>query len=147
MRIILNLFSLLVMSLGIASCEMTVDSTANMDDETIMEVTTFSIKPDVIPMTFAKRDAAVEGNFTSKQPGFIRRQSGVDDEGDYVVIVYWESLADADASMGKFMSDASVADYAEMIDAPTMKMSRYAIDKPFDAEDSRFIEVMSFGVK
>lgn len=147
MRIILNLFSLLVMSLGIASCEMTVDSTANMDDEIIMEVTTFSIKPDVIPMTFAKRDAAVEGNFTSKQPGFIRRQSGVDDEGNYVVIVYWESLADADASMGKFMSDASVADYAEMIDAPTMKMSRYAIDKPFDAEDSRFIEVMSFGVK
>ncbi len=116
-----------------------------MEDKAIMEITTFNINAN--PMIFAKVDAEVEANFTSKQPGFIKRQSGVDDKGNYVVVVYWGSTADADASMNKFMSDASVADYAQMIDAPTMKMSRYAIDKSFDAEDSQFVEIMSFDVK
>ena len=118
-----------------------------MEGKTIMEVTTFNIKSDANPMAFAKRDAQVESDFTSKQPGFIKRQSGVDDKGNYVVLVYWKNLADADASMNKFMGDASVSNYAQMIDAPTMKMSRYAMDKPFDAADSRFVEIMSFDVK
>ena len=118
-----------------------------MAGKTIMEVTTFNINSDVNPLAFAKRDAEVESDFTSKQPGFIKRQSGIDDKGNYVVVVYWKSTADADASMNKFMGDASVADYAKMIDAPTMKMARYVMDKPFDAEDSQFVEIMSFDVK
>ncbi len=118
-----------------------------MDGKTIMEVTTFNINSNANPMTFAKGDAQVESDFTSKQPGFIKRQSGVDDKGNYVVVVYWKSLAHATASMNKFMGDASVADYAQMIDAPTMKMARYAMDKSFSAEDSRFVEIMAFDVK
>lgn len=117
-----------------------------MDGKTIMEVTTFKINSDANPEAFAKRDAQVESDFTSKQPGFIKRQSGVDEKGNYAVIVYWNSVADADASMTRFMSDASVADYAKMIDGPTMKMSRYAMDNPFGAADSRFVEIMSFDV-
>lgn len=117
-----------------------------MDGKTIMEVTTFNINADVNPMAFAKRDAQVENDFTSKQKGYIKRQSGIDDKGNYVVVVFWETLADADASMNKFMGDASVADYAKMIDAKSMKMSRYAMDKAFNAADSRFVEIMSFDV-
>ena len=45
------------------------------------------------------------------------------------------------------MNDASVGDYAQMIDGPTMNMSRYVMDKPFHAEESRFVEIMSFDVK
>lgn len=116
----------------------------NEETKTIMEVTTFNITSDTDPLAFAKRDAEVENDFTSKQAGFIKRQSGVDDQGNYVVVVYWESLEDADASMNKFMSDASVADYAKMIDGPTMKMARYTMDKSFDAESSQFVEIMSF---
>ncbi len=119
----------------------------SMDGKTIMEVTTFNINSNANPIAFSKKDAQIEIEFTSKQPGFIKRQSGVDDKGNYVVVVYWESIADADASMNKFMGDASVADYAQMIDAPTMKMSRYAMDKPFNAKDSRFVEIMSFDLK
>ena len=115
-----------------------------MEGKTIMEVTTFNIKADANPAAFASRDAQVESDFTSKQPGFIKRQSGLDDKGNYVVVVYWESVADADASMNKFMSDASVADYAQMIDASTMNMSRYGMDQSFQAEESRFVEIMSY---
>ena len=117
-----------------------------MDGKVILEVTTFNITADANPMAFAKRDAQIESSFTSKQAGFIKRQSGVDDKGNYVVLVYWKTAADADASMSKFMNDASVADYAKMIEASTMKMDRYAMDKTFNAEDSRFVEVMAFEV-
>ncbi|MFK7776104.1 MAG: nuclear transport factor 2 family protein [Saprospiraceae bacterium] len=147
MRINLNSFFLLVMSLFMTSCATNQNSKTIMNGKTIMEVTTFNINSNVNSMIFAKRDAEVESDFTSKQPGFIKRQSGVDDKGNYVVVVYWKSLADAGASMNKFMGDASVADYAQMIDGPTMKMSRYAMDKSFNAEDSRFVEIMAFDVK
>ncbi len=120
---------------------------ANTNIKTIMEVTTFTINSGVEANTFAKRDAEVEQDFTSKQPGFIKRQSGLDEKGNYVVVVYWKTQADADASMSKFMSDPSVADYAKMIDAPSMKMSRYNMSEAFKATDSQFVEIMSFNVK
>ncbi len=118
-----------------------------MEEKTIMEVTTFNINSNVNPSDFKTRDLQVESDFTSKQPGFIKRQSGVNEKGEYVVIVYWEKVENADASMSKFMKDPSVADYAQMIDGASMKMSRYAIDKPFNAEASQFVEVMAFDVK
>lgn len=117
-----------------------------MENKAIMEVTTFSIVSTVSPEAFAKRDVKVQADFTSNQPGFIKRQSGVDEKGNCVVVVYWKSLANADASMKKFMSDTSVADYAQMIEASTMEMSRYTIDQSFKAASSRFVEIMSFDV-
>ncbi len=115
-----------------------------MEKKTIMEVTTFKTNSNVNPIEFATRDAQVEEDFTSKQKGFVKRQSAIDEKGNYVVVVYWESKADADASMSKFMNDESVADYAQMIDGSTMKMSRYSMDQGFNAAESQFVEIMSF---
>ncbi len=117
-----------------------------MEHNQIMEVTTFRIKPSIDPQVFSARDAEVEQDFTSKQPGFVKRQSGIDGEGNYVVVVFWESKQEADASMNKFMSDPSVEDYAAFIDPSSMKMSRYTLDNPFSAEDSHFVEIMAFNV-
>ncbi|MEM9080020.1 MAG: hypothetical protein AAGC74_04940 [Verrucomicrobiota bacterium] len=117
---------------------------ASEDSKPIIEITTFGIKSDVDAGAFAKRDSQVEADFTAKQSGFIKRQSGVSEEGDYVVMVYWKSLPDAEASIKKFMGDASVADYAQMIDGPTMKMARFTTDVPFSADKPKFVEVMSF---
>ncbi len=129
----------------LSSCTST--NKTDMAVKTIMEVTTFNINADVDPIAFKMRDAQIESDFTSKQPGFIKRQSGVTDKGEYGVVVFWESMADAEASMSKFMGDASVADYAKMIDGPSMKMARYGMDKAFDANASEFVEVMTFDLK
>tara|TARA_R110002126_G_scaffold100897_1_gene232654 strand:- start:2026 stop:3486 length:1461 start_codon:yes stop_codon:yes gene_type:complete len=112
----------------------------------VLEVTTFSIKTPVNIQTFNNLDAQVEDNFTSKQPGFIRRESGINENGEYTVIVYWKTLADAEASMKKFMGDTSVADYAGMIEGSSMKMNRYTINADFKADNSEFIEMMSFNL-
>ncbi len=117
-----------------------------MKEMTIMEVTTFNINSTVNPTDFKNRDLQVQEDFTSKQPGFIKRQSGVNEKGEYAVIVFWKTMGDAAASMDKFMGDASVADYAGMIDGPSMKMARFTMSKPFHASNSQFVEVMTFDV-
>ncbi|MFK8057753.1 MAG: hypothetical protein AB8F78_16620 [Saprospiraceae bacterium] len=159
MRISFKLLSQLILSLCIISCGVDAASKAEvkveaevanpvaMQVQTVLEVTSFAIHAEVDPLAFVKRDAQVEADFTSKQPGFIKRHSGVDESNNYVVVVYWESMEAAAASMAKFMSDASVADYAQMIDGPTMQMARYTLDTSFDAARSSFVEVMSFNLK
>lgn len=113
-------------------------------EKTILEVTTFKTTPSTNASEFHKLDAEVEANFTSKQKGFIKRQSGVNEKGEYVVLVYWKSDKSAEASMSKFMKDESVATYAGMIDGASMKMARYATRGNFTAENSNFVEVMTF---
>lgn len=113
---------------------------------TIVEVTTFSLKTTANKQIFNNLDSKVEDDFTSKQPGFIKRESGVDENDVYTVIVYWKTMADAEASMNKFMGDASVADYASMIEGSSMKMNRYTINAEVKSENSQFIEMMSFNL-
>ena len=112
----------------------------------VLEVTTFSLKTVANSQTFNDLDAKVQENFTSKQPGFIRRESGINENGQYTVIVYWKTLADAEASMSKFMSDSAVADYAGMIEGASMKMNRFTINADFTAEKSEFVEMMYFNL-
>lgn len=131
-----SLLLLAFMMFFIVSCEQapllgeSVNNHETMNQSTVLEVTTFTIKNNVSPEKFKVRDQKVEADFTAKQPGFIKRESGVNDSGEYVVVVYWKNTAAADASMAKFMNDSSVADYAQMIEAPSMKMVRYELFSP-----------------
>ncbi len=137
-----NLILIVMAVVLITSCkneEKTIESS-------VLEVTTFSLKTTSNSQAFNALDAKVQDNFTSKQPGFIRRESGVDKNGKYTVIVYWETRSDAEASMKKFMGDPSVADYASMIEGNSMKMNRYTITADFKADSSGFVEMMSFNL-
>ncbi|MEM9053364.1 MAG: hypothetical protein AAGC47_15025 [Bacteroidota bacterium] len=95
----------------------------------IVEITTFKFKEEVKPADYWEEDAKVENLFTSKQPGFISRESGYNSEtNEVLVLVKWESQSDADASMSKFMNDSSVEVFAGMIDYPTYKMASYRVE-------------------
>ncbi len=124
-----------------------VSSCSETKTESVLEVTTFKTKSITNTLAFNTLDAEIESTFTNKQPGFISRQSGINENGEYVVLVNWETLENAKASMEKFMTDPSVADYASMIEGSSMKMSRYVIEDKFNATKSNFIEVMSFETK
>ena len=132
-----KLIMLIAIGLFFASCS---------SSKSVLEVTTFRTKSTVNASAFNKLDAEVENNFTVKQPGFIYRQSGVNKSGEYVVLVHWETIENAKASMDKFMTDQSVADYASMIEGSSMKMSRYITGDQFDAKNIGFVEVMSFKI-
>ncbi|WFO16630.1 hypothetical protein M601_002130 [Cellulophaga baltica 4] len=135
--IVLSLFTMVI-----ASCH-----AEKKEPTTVLEFTSFKLKTTASEAEFNKLDAEIEDSFTSKQPGYIRRQSGVNEQGEYVVMVYWESLDAAKASMDKFMADKAVATYAGMIESSTMKMSRFTIADKFTATNSTFTEVMTFETK
>ncbi|WP_299889896.1 nuclear transport factor 2 family protein [uncultured Lacinutrix sp.] len=139
---ITKIILMLTVLIGLVSCGNKEKKMKN----TVLEVTTFSLKTTANSQTFNKLDSKIQDNFTSKQPGFIRRESGVNENGVYTVIVYWKTMTDAEASMKKFMGDVSVADYASMIEGSTMKMNRYTINTDFNANNSKFIEMMSFNL-
>lgn len=133
--------------LSIASLILILTMSCNSNKENyVLEVTTFKLKTTTNASIFNALDANVENNFTSKQPGFIKRQSAVNENSEYVVLVYWDNNENADDSMQKFMSDTSVADYASMIDGSTMKMSRFIVNEISNDTKSDFIEVMSFNL-
>lgn len=119
----IHLLALLTIVLGLSSCSTT------RPQGGIIEVTSFRTKPAVESASFQKRDSEIKLDYTSRQPGFLKRLSGVNENGEYVVVVYWKSMAEAEASMNKFMTDKSVADYAGMIDGGSMKMARYKMLK------------------
>ena len=94
----------------------------------VIEVTTYKIKASVSHENYWIEDAKVDANYTSKQPGYINRESGYNkDTKTFLVVAKWKTMEDAEASMAKFMKDKSVADFANMIDGSTMKMSRYLV--------------------
>ncbi len=99
-------------------------------DKNVIEITTFNLNTGVDVNAFTTRDAEIEQDFASQQPGFIRRTSGVDADGKYAVIVFWETLADADASIAAFGVDPTVADYFAMIDGNTFMAERFEIFIP-----------------
>lgn len=102
----------------------------SLASKNVIEVTTFNLNSGVDANAFTTRDARIEQDFASKQPGFIRRTSGVDANGKYAVIVFWETLADADASIAAFGTDPTVADYFAMINGNTFAADRFSIFVP-----------------
>jgi hypothetical protein len=118
------LFILVVASIFATSCSQ------NQKDMKpyVLEVTSFKYNANVNADTFWTRDAEIEADYTSKQVGFISRESGYSESNnEVIVLVRWKTQADAAASMKKFMTETSVQDYAAMIDGPTMKMARYNV--------------------
>lgn len=138
----LKMLTLLMIATLTISCK-----NQQITEPAILEVTTFKLKTTANKTAFNTLDSQVENSFTNKQTGFIKRQSGFDANGNYVVIVFWNTIENVQASMKKFMTDSSVAQYASMIDASTMKMNRYKVTDRFVGEESSFIEVMSFDIK
>ncbi|WP_452226885.1 hypothetical protein [Lacinutrix cladophorae] len=95
----------------------------------VIEVTTYKIKEAVSNENYWIEDAKVDANYTSKQPGYISRESAYnEDTKTFLVVAKWKTMEDAEASMAKFMKDESVADFANMIEGSTMKMSRYLVN-------------------
>jgi|GEM_PF-578979 len=116
----------------------------------VIEVTTFNLNAGVDANAFEDRDAEIEQDFASVQPGFIKRTSGLDANGKYVVMVFWDSLADADASIAAFGNDPSVADYFAMIDGSTFIVERFTSlslpDTDFALAANNVIEITTFNL-
>ena len=91
----------------------------------VIEVATFQLKQGVTPAEFAVVDNAMEREYIAKQPGFVSRESAAGPNNEWLVIVHWKSLKDADASMASFEKASPTAAFMAKLDAATMSMKRY----------------------
>jgi hypothetical protein len=94
-----------------------------MTTGTVVEITYFKPKEGVSQEDFQARNIRVGQEYAAKQPGFVSRETGVDAQGTWVIMVRWQSLADSEASMRKWADEASVADFKEMIEPSSFSMS------------------------
>ncbi|WP_349665558.1 hypothetical protein [Echinimonas agarilytica] len=95
------------------------------EHDDVVEVASFILKDGIDPTEFAKLDKTVEDTHVSQQPGFISRASELVDGNRWRVIVHWESLEDAEASMASFMKAPAAKAFMDGADVSTMKMQRY----------------------
>jgi hypothetical protein len=95
------------------------------ETKSVIEVVTLKLKPGVTPAEFAPVDKAVADEHVSKQLGFISRESAAGENGEWLVVIHWRSVADADASMASFSKAPAAAAFMSKIDASTMVMKRY----------------------
>lgn len=92
----------------------------------VIEIVTLTLKEGVSYSDFAPIDSAIETEHVSQQPGFISREVAAGEDGEWLVIVHWESSQDADASMSTFMEAPAATEFMNSIDASTMVMKRYS---------------------
>lgn len=91
----------------------------------VIEIVTLKLKQGVTADEFRPLDRAVELQHAAKQPGFISRESAAGDNGEWLVVVHWRSVEDAEASMASFPNAAAIEPFMSKIDASTMSMKRY----------------------
>jgi hypothetical protein len=91
----------------------------------VIEVVTFKLKAGVSAAEFAPIDKAVERRHVAKQPGFVSRETAHGADGEWLVIVHWRSVKDADASMASFEKAPAAAPFMAKIEASTMSMKRF----------------------
>lgn len=96
----------------------------------VIEVARFRLKAGADAAAFSAQDRVIHDGYITQQPGFGDRESGVADDGEWVVVVHWDTPEDADASMQKFGTDPLAADFMAMIDPSTMSMKRFEHANP-----------------
>ncbi len=92
----------------------------------IIEVVTLKLKPEVTPEQFSKVDREVQDQYIAKRSGFLSRESAPGSNHDWLVIVHWRSVADAEASMKSYATAPASTKFMSMIVPNSMVMTRYS---------------------
>lgn len=92
-----------------------------------VEVITFKLNDGVDEQEFLKENEVVAKEYTPKQPGYVSRELGKGDDGEWVVVVHWTDSASAEASMGIFPTDPTAQNFISMMNMDTFRMVRYQI--------------------
>ncbi len=92
----------------------------------VIEITYFKPKEGISQEAFGARNFRVGVEYAARQAGFISRETGPDADGTWVIVVHWESLEHARASMERWREETSVDDFKEMIDPSSFRMGVFS---------------------
>lgn len=92
-----------------------------------IEIVTFRLKDGVSEEAFVAETKSMERNFLGKLKGFIDRDTGRDESGEWIVVLHWEAAEDAQASMDKFVAAEGTKAFTAMINLDTFVMKRFVL--------------------
>ncbi|MFI5041130.1 MAG: antibiotic biosynthesis monooxygenase family protein [Acidimicrobiales bacterium] len=91
----------------------------------VVETTRFRLAPGADVDAFLRADRRVQAEFIPNHPGFLRRTTARGADGEWLVVVLWQSEEDA-ARSSLLASDATqVAAFDAYIDQASVVRARY----------------------
>lgn len=94
----------------------------------VLETVRYRTKPGVAPEAAVKawRDSQ---SFAKAQPGFLSRKIAVTEDGEFLDLVEWRSMADAKAAAENFnpVKFPELMGLVEVLDESTMVMTHYEV--------------------
>lgn len=97
----------------------------------VIEVVRLRPAEGVSEQEFLAASDRFEQNYMKSRPGFLKRTLLRDDNDEWLVLVEWETAADAENSMDAFPTDPASAPFNAVLDPQTFEMKRFAIQKIF----------------
>jgi hypothetical protein len=91
----------------------------------VVETQTFRLQDGVDEAAFLAADRRVQDEFIWRQPGFVRRTTARGSEGDWLVVVLWQTLGNAETAQAVFKADAAAADFMGAVDVESVRITRY----------------------
>lgn len=92
-----------------------------------LEIVIYKTKDGVSDTDFIHTGAEMEENFAKKQKGFIRRTFAKSENGDWVDVIYWETMEDAMKASEAAMKSPVCAPLFGMLDNESVKMHHFEI--------------------
>ncbi len=93
-----------------------------------IELVNYRLNDDADPAAFLAINRTVGEEFTSAQPGFLKREIGKSDDGTWLIAVYWQTAEDARNSIGNIDTiPDTVKTYMSMINRETLSRAIFDI--------------------
>jgi hypothetical protein len=94
---------------------------------TTLETIRFKLEPGITDADFLRRNFRVENEYMARRPGFISRTTSRSDEGEWLVMVRWTSVEDAEATIGAFFGAPQTQEFLAAVDESTVVSGRYQV--------------------
>jgi hypothetical protein len=91
----------------------------------VIETMTFRLADTTGESAFLEADRRVQTEFAYHQPGLLRRTTARAEDGDWIVIDIWQSIADADACAERWDDDPVATAFMALLDRTSVRTERY----------------------
>jgi hypothetical protein len=98
----------------------------------VIELAQFTLAKDVADQEFVREAEHVQHVFLEKQPGYIDRELLKDEAGQWVDVLHWETIAQAQAAAQAMLQEGACQGFISMIDPQSVKMLHLERQKKWD---------------
>jgi hypothetical protein len=85
----------------------------------------FRLRAETSENDFLATDRRLQTDFAYQQPGLLRRTTARSNNGQWLVIDYWRTEADADACAERWEQDQIAQSFMDLIDRTSIRVERF----------------------